>query len=756
MKSTPVVLDTTTKPLNKKNDSEVPAYIQEAVKKRIEDSKTQSINVITNFPLNPLNVEPDKKRLQERLDRISNSPSGAKGQERIQGDTVDFFGVSFLDLARMATRSVGRVILANGSPNGSGFMVSEKLFLTNNHVISSIADADRFLLEFDYELDFEGKAKTVTRFKFDPITFFYTNTETDLDFTLIAVGDRTSGTAMLKDFTYCPLFKDEDKHVLGEFVNIIQHPAGDFKQIVFRENQLVNRLSKVLHYLADTMPGSSGSPVFNDQWEVIALHHWGEPFREVTDADGQPIPKEMNEGIRISAIFDELTNLLSKLTGEQRQLLQNVLKFKSRYPIFIEQLPPREPDNDNMELLNGNGAQRKLEQLIEENEPLKTTVISNSADNDLQDLVTIPFEIAIRMGKAKVPTSASLQEPTLVNGNNLPINIQDTIPLPIKEDEQSSNGSEGVKIDKNYNNRNGYNPRFLSGFAISLPALNDAQLALAARKINTPGGENPFELKYQHFSIVMNAARRIAYFTAANIDGSTWIAINRKTGQPGGESAEVLDLDNEASEASEKWYNDPRILLNAQLEQPHFDRQQPRVFDRGHLVRRQDPTWGTKTRAVRANADTFHFTNCSHQQWNFNQSAQYWQGIENFILNSAKADKEKVTVVTGPVLKEDDPSFRNVLQIPMQFYKIVAFSENGDLKAFALLASQSDKIRRMPENFGEAFDDLDPVQEFQTSIVEIERLTGLDFGILRDHDTFRAAGPEGIMKPLTDFADIML
>ena len=183
-------------------------------------------------------------------------------------------------------------------------MVSDRLFLTNNHVIPSKKDAKQSFVEFNYEMDINGHPKAITRFALEPDEFFINNPTDELDFTLVAIGKRVSGATSQQDFGYCPLINSDDKHVLGEFVNIIQHPEGDFKQIVLRENQLVNRLDRFLEYMADTNPGSSGSPVFNDQWEVIALHHWGEPT-QLTTSDGKPIRKDLNEGVRISSIFNE-------------------------------------------------------------------------------------------------------------------------------------------------------------------------------------------------------------------------------------------------------------------------------------------------------------------------------------------------------------------------------------------------------------------------------------------------------------------
>ena len=188
------------------------------------------------------------------------------------------------------------------------------------------------LLEFNYELDIRGRARIVSRFELDAGLFFLTNPEDNLDFTLVAVGKRDSGPNALADFGFCPILDTDDKHILGEFVNIIQHPEGDYKQIVLRENQLVSRLDTVLHYLADTSPGSSGSPVFNDQWEAVALHHYGEPFRQTVGSDGRAVSRDLNEGIRISAIVKALADARSGLNQQAQSLLDSALKVTTRGP----------------------------------------------------------------------------------------------------------------------------------------------------------------------------------------------------------------------------------------------------------------------------------------------------------------------------------------------------------------------------------------------------------------------------------------
>src|SRR5262245_58899747 len=87
------------------------------------------------------------------------------------------------------------------------------------------------------------------------------------------------------------------------------------------------------------------------------------------------------------------------------------------------------------------------------------------------------------------------------------------------------------------------------------------------------------------------------------------------------------------------------------------------------------------------------------------------------------------------------------------FWKILVRVEQGQLLATAILADQSPLLpQSLPENFGEDFsedfDDTARIAEYQTTVAEIERLTGLDFGDLRNHDTFQP-GPEEALSQRT-------
>ncbi|PZO71085.1 MAG: DNA/RNA endonuclease, partial [Sphingomonas taxi] len=306
----------------------------EAVKARLRANHGEIVHSIDAAQAgNPLAAEPDpgrrvarlqsKARLTQReaealdatIRTLSETPAregvapavGAAGAEKVWGDTVDFVNVSFLEKGARIARAVGRVSFRNESPVGTGFLIGNGLFLTNHYVIPSAEFAQQLALDFDYELDLVGNRRSVTRFLLDPGVFVTDpDTQDGLDYTIIAVGAQLQGTLPIEMFGWSGLSGAGDKHMLGEFANIVQHPNGRFKEVVLRENRLVGRYDTALHYVADTEPGSSGSPVFNSEWRPIALHHWGGPWREVFGDDGTPTRVDINEGIRISAIVQDL------------------------------------------------------------------------------------------------------------------------------------------------------------------------------------------------------------------------------------------------------------------------------------------------------------------------------------------------------------------------------------------------------------------------------------------------------------------
>ena len=92
----------------------------------------------------------------------------------------------------------------------------------------------------------------------------------------------------------------------------------------------------VLHYHATVLSGSSGSPVFNDKFEPIALHHRGAASRTALTQDGSPGPTEIAEGIRVSAIVKKMKLKSATLPPRQRLLVETALSCPFSYPSLIQ------------------------------------------------------------------------------------------------------------------------------------------------------------------------------------------------------------------------------------------------------------------------------------------------------------------------------------------------------------------------------------------------------------------------------------
>jgi V8-like Glu-specific endopeptidase len=82
---------------------------------------------------------------------------------------------------------------------------------------------------------------------------------------------------------------------------VIGHPGGSAQpQFSLQDNLLLDYDDRVLHYRSPTEGGSSGSPVFDDEWRLIGLHHAGGTFMPQLNKAGGTYAA--NEGITIDAI----------------------------------------------------------------------------------------------------------------------------------------------------------------------------------------------------------------------------------------------------------------------------------------------------------------------------------------------------------------------------------------------------------------------------------------------------------------------
>ena len=248
----------------------------------------------------------------------------------------------------------------------------------------------------------------------------------------------------------------------------------------------------------------------------------------------------------------------------------------------------------------------------------------------------------------------------------------------------------------------GYQPEFLPGALVELPA----PARPGVEDDYAPTASNGVVRDYTHFSLAMSSARRFCRWVAWNVDGNGLIQLSRTN--------QRFVIDREY---------DPRFQVDDGLYSGNR-------LDRGHIARRADLLWGSRAEAERANADSFFFTNITPQLDDFNQSSRQglWGQLEDAIYEDVDVDDLRLSVFGGPIFKDTDLLYRDVL-VPRSFWKLIAYVEGGTLKAKAFVLTQDDLEAKL-ESLG-----LDTFNLYQIAIADLSGMTGLDYGALTAADT---------------------
>jgi endonuclease G, mitochondrial len=234
--------------------------------------------------------------------------------------------------------------------------------------------------------------------------------------------------------------------------------------------------------------------------------------------------------------------------------------------------------------------------------------------------------------------------------------------------------------------RPGYDPAFL-GPAVPMPAIVSSEPTVL--------------LHYLHYSVLFRPDRRFAAVTALDMDGARLMQVDRR----------------------DDWNLDPRLAAELQAGPPVYARND---LDRGHLVRRASSTWGdSEAEARRAEADTFFFTNAAPQNKHFNQGRELWLGLEDYLQDHAAAHDRKLVVLAGPVLDPADPPYRGI-RIPLRFWKVAAFIQDGALAATGYLLDQAPLVDDLQAAIAETpAGQLPPLGAFRTFQVPVADLAAV-------------------------------
>lgn len=677
------------------------------------------------------------------------SPEGLRVVERIVGPTNDIVPLAPSEAARRAGQAVARLVLRRNQSYepealATGFMVTARLLLTNYHVLPSAADAVGVAANFQYERD-DGGVRAGFFVDLDPGAFFAS--DATLDYALVAIKPDANGAAALRDLGFIKMIEATPKTSIGSPANIIQYPDGGPKAYAFADNRIVDMLDEgFIHYRTDTRPGSSGSPVYSEKWELIALHHCGIPRVEagvVLDRNGKPWDDQRqtdddvewvaNEGVRVSSLVDAirryepegplqkgLVDEFLATTGDPLALVSKVSEAMAS-----AQASGGTTGGTAMNVFNIQG-------------PVTINVYGQGTGPGIID----------RVGQPLVPAPAPVGAGLALLG---------------REKKQN--------FDEDYGDRpgKGYDPDFL-GITIPTPSAPQRKAELL-----TEADGSEWVLEYYHYSLVMNRDRRLMMWSASNVNYDKAERDDRDRGELG----------------AENWREDPRIAEkfgeSFQITDPEFYGPATRI-DRGHIVRRGDNCWGGSALLIEyANADTYHFTNCTPQHEAFNREdpartndaqkrEEYagrkgtWGWFETFVQQGIeKIEGNKASLFAGPMLKSNDPKPKQgsaairKIQYPVRFWKVLAVMAAAGaagnaaprLMVYGFIFDQSDVIDQFGLGIKEA--KASDFRNYQATLDEITKESGVEFPqVLHEHDVFAKLPTKEGIRRIRSESDVVL
>jgi hypothetical protein len=235
---------------------------------------------------------------------------------------------------------VCRIELPKGTAKGTGFLVGSNTVITNYHVVKSVienkASPNDLVLRFDYKRMEDGTTLNdgncvglANNWLIDSSPYSPVDLEPEpksglpqtdqLDYALLRtngrpgdlpIGETAEANAKPRGWIDPP--KANVNVAPSTTLMILQHPLGEPLKLaidsVLKENVNGTRLT----YTTNSEKGSSGSPCFNIKWDLVALHHSGDPNSDIG------LTPTSNEGVPFVKIMEQLTHRgYSKYLGKQ-------------------------------------------------------------------------------------------------------------------------------------------------------------------------------------------------------------------------------------------------------------------------------------------------------------------------------------------------------------------------------------------------------------------------------------------------------
>lgn len=224
-----------------------------------------------------------------------------------------------------AAYSVCRVEIG-GNAAGTGFLIGPDTVITNFHVVAPVLakDKSRFTkpvtCRFDHAQLSDGgfrQGRVVAVSEQCPDWSEYAASDElaeggkppaddQLDYALLSlcerVGEQPSPATWTRGWISIPPIAARFR--LGQPLIIIQHPLTAPK-VITRSIRITEEFANRITYHGETYPGSSGSPCFSEDFELVALHHRGDPaFDDPRLKQGIPIAK-IRERLLTRALSDK-------------------------------------------------------------------------------------------------------------------------------------------------------------------------------------------------------------------------------------------------------------------------------------------------------------------------------------------------------------------------------------------------------------------------------------------------------------------
>ena len=280
---------------------------------------------------------PDNARLLSLGQAVGLSPPAPQDRElerriRASGSFVDV--VQWRSRLGRAESQVCRVESYDGGRTralGTGFLVGPDLVLTNFHVLEPLYggqwSADRVRFRFDYTVLADGvvvhPGRTyglapdwdVDHSRYSPLDLQVDPSGApgpdELDHALVRL-DRAAGDDVVSAGQgaepgapargWLELQPDPHDFLSDRLLSILQHPDGQPLKLAIDTSAVLGTVGPParptrVRYATLTEPGSSGSPCFDADWNLVALHHSGDPKYE---AFGRA---RYNEGIPAQALW---------------------------------------------------------------------------------------------------------------------------------------------------------------------------------------------------------------------------------------------------------------------------------------------------------------------------------------------------------------------------------------------------------------------------------------------------------------------